>query len=100
MAAHNVRGGASASGGPEVLLVSGEGLSSQDQKLLSLLECLGVSSQVLTAGQLASDDEWNAPESVTRFCVLTSARCLATALAQIPESDFPAWAVKGDFGLV
>ena len=92
MAAYHVVGDAVASGCPKAVLLRGEAVSPEDEKLAGLLDSLGVSWRTIGAGELASTREWKANSSCGRICVLTSASCLAALLSPAVESnDLPAW---------
>jgi hypothetical protein len=77
MAAYHVGGDAAASGCPKAVLLRGEAVSPEDERLAGLLDCLGVSWQAARAGELVSGDSRKAYTLGKRFCVMTSASCLA-----------------------
>jgi hypothetical protein len=98
MAAHYLRANAAASGCPKALLLRGEALSPEDEKLAALLEVLGVSWQVVRANDISVCRDWNAPNAGERFCVLSPASCLAALLGPHAKagSELPGWMMKAE----
>jgi hypothetical protein len=98
MAAHYLRANAAASGCPKALLLRGEIVSPEDEKLAALLDILGVSWQVVRAKEIAVCRAWNAPEADERFCVMSAASCLAALLDPVAksESELPNWMTKAE----
>jgi len=98
MAAHYLRGNAAASGCPKALLLRGEAVSAEDEKLGTLLDVLGVPWQAVPANEIASLSHWNVPNSGERFCVMSSATCMA-ALSDLTAkagSELPDWMIKAE----
>jgi hypothetical protein len=92
MAAHHRGDDAAASGCPKALLLRGEAVSPEDEKLAGLLDCLGVCWQAMRASELARGGDW--PESARGggFCVMASASCLGTLLDHSAKADdLPNW---------
>jgi hypothetical protein len=98
MAAHFLRGNAAASGCPKALLLRGEAVSPEDDKLAALLDVLGVSWQVVRANEIASRSNWDAPGNGQQFCVLTSASCMAALVVPPAKagSELPDWMTKAE----
>jgi len=96
MAAHFLRGNAAASGCPKALLLRGEAISPEDEKLAALLDVLGVSWQVIRANEIASLSDWN--NNGQRFCVLTSASCMAALLGPAAKASrqLPDWVTEAE----
>src|SRR5258708_19819156 len=94
MAAHYLRGNAAASGCPKALLLRGETVSPEDQKLAALLDVLGVSWQFVRANEIATRNN----RSGERFCVMSPARCMAALLdlAAKTGSELPDWMTKAE----
>jgi hypothetical protein len=97
MAAYHVWDDAAASGCSEALLLRGEAVSTEDEKLTELLDCLGVSWQAVSIGEIPNRSDWNAPQSGERFCVMSAASCMAAVLDDARASDdLPAWMTKAE----
>jgi hypothetical protein len=94
MAAHYLRGNAAASGCPKALLLRGETVSPEDQKLAALLDVLGVSWQFVRANEIAIRNN----RSGERFCVMSPARCMAALLdlAAKTGSELPDWMTRAE----
>src|SRR5690348_10103424 len=96
MAAHHSGGGASASESPKALLLRGEAVSPEDEKLTALLEMLGVPWRTVPANEIASYGHWEATGNGERPFVLSSASCIATVLdgAGTTSTELPDWMTK------
>ena len=79
---------------PKALLVRAENVSGEDQRLAELLDFFGIPWQALTAGEICRD--FSLSNTMSGFCVLSSAQCFAEALGNSQDSDFqmPGW-LKG-----
>ncbi|MCU1240016.1 MAG: hypothetical protein JWO71_742 [Candidatus Acidoferrum typicum] len=97
MAAHFLRGDASASGCPKALLLRGEAASPEDEKLAALLDVLGVSWEAVRAKDIASRAEWNAPGGEP-FCVMSPASCMAALVGPAANAGgaLPDWMAKAE----
>src|SRR5712664_4725783 len=98
MAAHYSRGDAAASGSPTAMLLRGEGVLPEDENLARLLDCLGASWQALCAGELARGSECEAQSSEERFCVISTASCLAGFIERAASSggELPKWLTRAE----
>ena len=96
MAAHHFRGGASASGRPKALLLRGETISPEDEKLARLLEVLGVPWEAAGANEIAGYADWDAADGGPAAFVMSSADCLAAALGKLASEggELPEWMRK------
>src|ERR1700722_3669949 len=97
MAAHFLQGKAAASGCPKALLLRGEAVSPDDEKLAALLHVLGVPWQIVRGDELATRSEWNAPEG-DRFCVMSPTSRIAALV--LPDAKaggtVPNWMVRAE----
>jgi len=97
MAAHYSRANAAASGCPKALLLRGETVSPEDEKLAALLDVLGVSCQVVHANEIAVCRDWNESGAGERFCIMCPASCMATLLGpDAKSSELPGWMIKAE----
>ena len=97
MAAYHVGGHAAASGCPKAVLLRGEAVSPEDERLAGLLDCLGVSWQPLRLGELASNADGTASIRAGRFCVMTSASCLAALWGEHASvGELPNWMTEAE----
>src|ERR1700747_2727448 len=98
MAAHYLRANGAASGCPKALLLRGEAVSPEDEKLAALLDVLGVSWQVVRADEIASCRDWNESRAGDHFCIMSSARCMAKLLGPDAKSssELPGWMNKAE----
>jgi hypothetical protein len=98
MAAHYLGGDAAASGYPKALLLRGDTVLPQEQKLAELLSVLGVSWQAVHVGEIAALSARTSAGSAERFCVMTSANSLAAVLGGALNADdaLPEWMVKAE----
>jgi len=80
MAAHYLGGDAATAGRPKALLLRGDAVLAEEQKLAELLTVLGVSWQAVHIGEIADLCAKGSAESTERFCVMTSASSLAPVL--------------------
>jgi hypothetical protein len=97
MAAHYLRANAAASGCPKALLLRGEAVSPEDEKLAALLDVLGVPWQVVRANEIGNHAEWNVSDR-ERFCVLSGASCMAALLSRDAKSgsELPGWMIHAE----
>src|SRR4030081_3476448 len=98
MAANYSGGDAAASGCPKALVIRGEVILPEDQRLTALLEVLGVSWQVVQVGQIASHANENAGKSRERVCVISAASRIATLLgdAVTAGKELPSWMTEAE----
>ena len=97
MAAHYLRANAAASECPKALLLRGEAVSPEDEKLAALLDVLGVSYQVVRGNEIGNLAEWNVPDR-ERFCVLSGVSCMAALLSPDAKagSELPGWMIHAE----
>jgi hypothetical protein len=97
MAPHYLKDAAAAGGCPTALLLRGESVLPEDDKLAGLLDVLGVSRQAVSLGEIASED-WNALNGGRRFCVMTSAKSMAALVdhAAPTGAELPGWMTKAE----
>jgi hypothetical protein len=92
MAAYHVKGDAVASGCPKAVLLRGEAVSPEDERLAGLLDSLGVFWQAVGVTELAGGGDWKPFTMGERVCVMTSANRLAALMNPTAESSgLPAW---------
>jgi hypothetical protein len=98
MAAHNLGGNGVSSGRPKALLLAGDFVSPQEKRLAELLSVLGVSWEVVHAGEIAALSDRGSTDSAERFCVMASARTITPLLADAVNADdvLPEWMAKAD----
>ena len=98
MAAHYSRDGAVASGSPKAMLLRGEGALTENENLARLLDCLGASWVAVSAGDLARGSESDALRSEERFCIISTASCLAGFIERAASSgcELPKWLTKAE----
>lgn len=94
MAANYLGGDAATSGCPKALLLRGDAVLPEEDKLAELLTVLGVSWQVAHAGEIAGLCD----RSAGRFCVMASATSIATLVEGVLNTGdvLPEWMVKAD----
>lgn len=92
MAAYHVGGVAAASGCPKAVLLRGEAVPPEDQRLADLLDCLGVSWQAISLGELTTGAGSIVSIRGGRSCVMTSASCLAALWGERENAgELPNW---------
>lgn len=98
MAAHNLGGNGVSSGRPKALLLVGDFVSPQEKKLAELLSVLGVSWEVVHAGEIAALSDRGSTDRAERFCVMTSAWTIAPILADAVNADdaLPEWMARAE----
>jgi hypothetical protein len=97
MAAYHVGDDAAASGCSKAVLLRGEAVSPEDERLAGLLDCLGVPWQAIGVGEWASGGDWRASIQGKQFCVITSASCLAMLVGEPANSrDLPSWIAEAE----
>lgn len=96
MAANYPRDDAPASRRPKAWLLRGEAISEDTAKLSRLLSCVGVDWEMLSIEEAASRSGGNSEERGERFCVMTSAACLAVSLDRRANAgeELPGWLAK------
>ena len=98
MAAHYLGGDAATGGRPKALLLRGDAVLPEEEKLAELLTVLGVSWQAVHIGEIA---RWCAEGSANRsepFCVMTSATSVAPLVEGAVNADdaLPEWMIKAE----
>jgi len=98
MAAHYLGGDAATAGRPKALLLRGDAVLAEEQKLADLLTVLGVSWQAVHIGEIADLCAKGSAESTEHFCVMTSASSLAPLLEGALNADDapPGWMIKAE----
>jgi len=98
MAAQYSRDDAAASGSPKAMLLRGEGALTENENLARLLDCLGASWVAVSAGELARGSECDALGSEERFCIISTASCLAGFIerAAISGCELPKLLTKAE----
>src|SRR5260370_35246863 len=98
MAAHYLGGDAATAGRPKALLLRGDAVLAEEQKLADLLTVLGVSWQAVHIGEIAGLCANGSAESTERVCVMTSASSLAPVLVGALNADDapPGWMIKAE----
>ena len=98
MAARYLRDDSAASGCPRAMLLRGEAAFPEDENLAGLLDCLAISWEVISTGEIARGDECTALRSCERFCIISTADCLADVVerAASTECDLPSWMTKAE----
>ena len=98
MAAHYLGGDAATSGCPKALLLRGDSVCPEEHKLAELLTVLGVSWQVVHAGEIASLCAEGSADGGEGFCVMASAGSVASLVqgAMATEDALPDWMVKAE----
>ena len=98
MAAHYSRDNAAASGSPKAMLLRGEGALTENENLARLLDCLGVSWQSISARELARGNDCDALHSEERFCIISTARCLAGFIERASDrgGELPKWLTNAE----
>src|SRR5258708_30510259 len=98
MAAHDLAGDAAGTRGrPKALLLRGNAVSPEEQKLAELLTVLGVSWQAVHTGEMAGLCAGSPADSSERFCVLTSASSVAPLVEGALNGDaLPEWMIKAE----
>ena len=95
MAANYLGGDAATSGRPKALLLRGNAVSPEEQKLAELLTVLGVSWQAVHTEEIAGLCAGSSADSAERFCVLTSASSVAPLVEGALNGDaLPEWMIK------
>src|SRR5258708_2983481 len=87
MAAHYLGGDAATTGRPKALLLRGDAVLPEEQKLADLLTVLGIYWQAVHIGEIAGLCAKSSAESTERFCVMTSAGSLPPLLEGALSSD-------------
>jgi hypothetical protein len=91
MAAYHLGDYAAASGCPKALLLCGEAVSPEDERLARLIDCLRVPWQPMRGSELGPSGDWEESTRGGRFCVMTSASSLGPILARTARADLPSW---------
>src|SRR5882762_2301503 len=87
MAAHYLGGDAATAGRPKALLLRGDAVLAEEQKLANLLTVLGISWQAVHIGEIADLCAKGSAESTERVCVMTSAGPRAPVLGGALTAD-------------
>jgi hypothetical protein len=97
MAGYYSRGDATASGTPKAMLLCGESVP-DNANLAGLLDCLGASWQAVSAREIARGSEFDALPGEERFCIITTASCLAGFIEPAASSggELPKWLTKAE----
>src|SRR5712671_2990147 len=97
MAAHYLGGDAATTRRPKALLLRGDAVLAEEQKLADLLTVLGISWQAVHIGEIAGLCAKGSADS-ERFCVMTSASSLAPLLEGAWNADDapPGWMIKAE----
>src|SRR3984893_4134070 len=95
MAAHYSGVEAAASGCPKALLLRGEVVLRDDDKLAALLDVLGVPWEAVQAREITSRRDNNSGE---RFCVISPASFMTALLADAMNAggDLPQWMTRAE----
>src|SRR3984893_5387220 len=95
MAAHYSGVEAAASGCPKALLLRGEVVLRDDDKLAALLDVLGVPGEAVQAREITSRRDTNSGE---RFCVISPASFMTALLADAMNAggDLPQWMTRAE----
>ena len=95
MATNHLRGEAFAHERPRTLLLRGEAVSPEDEKLARLIGTLGISWRAVTAREVANYDEWHDAEGERPF-VMSSVNAIAATLGEWAsgENELPDWMTK------
>ena len=98
MAAHYVGGDAATSGRPKALLLRGDAVLPEEEKLAELLTVLGVSWQAIHIGEIAGRCAEGSANSSESFCVMTSATSVAPLVEGALNGDdaLPEWMIKAE----
>jgi hypothetical protein len=97
MAGHYSIDDAAASGTPKAMLLCGES-EPDNENLAGLLDCLGASWQTVSVRELARGNECDALRSEERFCIITTASCLAGFIERAANGggELPNWLTKAE----